>query len=91
MQTDLHNTAASIANYFALYDEALKAICKDHNVAMPKVLLISPPYIDSSQLCEEGAKIFNHESEDLSKQLHTSYAEFAKEHNRAFFDAAKAV
>jgi hypothetical protein len=61
----------------------LEAACKEFEMSVPKVILVSPPYIDSNLANSR----FDQKSEDVSKILHEYYSVFAKKNNRHFFDA----
>ncbi len=89
MQTECNHSAEQITASFGLYKAELEVACKEFEMSLPKVILVSPPYIDSTLL--RANSIFNPESEDTSKILNEHYEAFAKENNRHFFDAAEIV
>ena len=72
-----------------MYKADLEAACKEFQMAFPKVILVSPPYIDSSLLDTDSK--FDIQSEATSKILGEHYKAYADKNNRLFFDAASVV
>lgn len=88
-QTQCHATPEDILASFEIYKTDLEAACKEFHMAVPKVVLVSPPYIDSLLLGSDSK--FDAVSELTSKILGEHYKKFAEKHNRYFFDAASVV
>ena len=85
-QTQCSDSVQSIVASFELYKADLEAACKEFQMPVPKVVLVSPPYIDSSLLGTDSK--FDTQSETTSKVLGEHYKSFAEQNNRLFFDAA---
>ena len=88
-QTQCGDTPEEILASFELYKADLEAACKEFQMSVPKVVLVSPPYIDSGLLDEDSK--FDAVSELTSKILGEHYKKFAEENDRLFFDAASVV
>ncbi len=88
-QIECNQSAEEITASFILYKEELQAACTEFEMHMPKVILVSPPYIDSSLLDKTWS--FNMQSEIISKQFKTHYQKFAEDNQWWFFDAAEII
>ena len=73
------------------YREKIKSACAFFGgVALPRLLIVSPPHIRGSEADKDSRmkNIFGSDAEERSKKLATIYAEYCQKNNIAFFDAA---
>ena len=88
-QTQCGDTPEDILVSFELYKADLEAACKEFQMTIPKVVLVSPPYIDSSLLDNDSK--FDTQSEATTKVLKDFYKSYTERNDRLFFDAASVV
>jgi hypothetical protein len=71
------------------YIKIIKDAVIDYNMVMPKIILVSPPWIDGYLLKQDT--IFDESSEQRSRELSSLYKTKAETLHLYFFDAAKVV
>ena len=82
------NIAEYVNSYFKKYANTIQSASEEFSMNMPEVILISPPYINSSLTWNSS---FSQESEQNSLLLSSIYADIAINYGWHFFDAGWVV
>lgn len=92
LKTIYNRTATEVAEALKQYPEYIDKYCADRNLERPKIILVSPAYMDenASKFIESmpNPGIYDEVSAVKSRQFAEPFKKLAEESNCIFFDAA---